>query len=511
MSSDELSQTDLLRYKLLGSFLDFTRYFYKTRTGRKFELSEPVSRESHYITVAKALKKTFNGEHARLIINIPPRYGKTEMLIHWIAWCIAHNPASQFIYVSYSKTLATKQTATIRQIITHPEFKRLFPNVQLAGDAQAKDNFETTAGGSVYAVGSEGSITGRGAGIKGSKEFGGAIVIDDIIKPADAVSDVVRKKVNDWYFNTLLSRRNDGDKTPIVFIGQRLHEDDLGGNLLNEFDGHAWEKVIIPALNEYNHALMPSLHDSDYLLNLEKSSPYEFAAQYQQNPQPAGGGIFNAEWFSSLPRFPSFLGTFITADTAETDKTWNDATVFSFWGVYKISYEDIETEMYAIMWLDCHECRVEPKDLKNEFMSFWSTCMQFTVKPKHIYIEKKSTGTTLVSILNELQGLSVMPIERTRNSGSKTSRFLECQPYAASKQITFLDGASHRDMCIKHMSGITSNDSHKHDDIADTFSDAVKIALIDNALPFLNKNAVATNNASFANAYRNKRRNVIGG
>jgi len=171
--------------------------------------------------VAKALVKCHRGEIANLLVNIPPRYGKTELLIHFVAWCLARNSACNFIYTSYSHTLATKQTATIRQIVSLPEYRRLF-GVELADDTQAKDNFATTEGGSVYAVGAGGSITGRGAGIANSTEFGGAIIIDDIIKPQDALSDTIRDSRNDWYKNTLLSRLNNRN-TPIIFIGQRVH------------------------------------------------------------------------------------------------------------------------------------------------------------------------------------------------------------------------------------------------------------------------------------------------
>jgi phage terminase large subunit-like protein len=102
-------------------------------------------------------------------------------------------------------------------------------------------------------------------------------------------------------------------------------------------------------------------------------------------------------------------------------------------------------------------------------------------------IEKKSTGVTLVSILKELRGITIREIERTRASGSKTQRFLEIQPYVASKLISFTRDAKHKDHCIKHMISITANDSHRHDDIADTFADAVRLALIDKTVYSINK------------------------
>ena len=171
------------RDELLSSLLLFTKVFYQLRYGRNFELSEPVGRESHYLLIARALTKVFLGDIKRLIINVPPRYGKTEMLISFVGWALAHFPDSNFLYTSYSHSLATQQTKTIRKLLSLYEYQKLF-GVSLSPDSSAKDNFELIQGGSVYAAGAMGSITGRGAGIDGSNRFGGAVLIDDIHKPA---------------------------------------------------------------------------------------------------------------------------------------------------------------------------------------------------------------------------------------------------------------------------------------------------------------------------------------
>ncbi len=474
--SSEPAIEEIERYKLLGSLLEFTQVFYTLRTGRLFKLSTPFGRESHYLQVFRALVRVLNGETNRLIINIPPRYGKTEMLIHFISWALANYPDSNFIYVSYSHSLAKKQTQTIKEIITLPHYRKIL-GVNLKADSTAKDNFETTAGGSVYAVGSGGTITGRGAGIKGTNRFGGIICLDDMIKPDEATSDTIRENINNWYYNTLQSRLN-SPETPIVFIGQRLHEDDLAANLIRTGD---WETLIIPALDENKHALHTEMHTSLQLLKMQKESPYEFASQYQQNPQPSGGGIFKPEWFYLTDEYPEMLATFITADTAETDKDYNDATIFSFWGIYKIK----ENDEFGLHWINCVELRIEPKDLESEFMSFYSDCLRFNVKPKMAAIEKKSTGVTLISVLKKVRGLQIREISRTKASGNKTARFIEIQPFVASGNISINRNAKHTNFCLEHMRKITANNTHRFDDIADTLYDAIKIALIDKLLNYL--------------------------
>jgi len=473
----DLNPTDELRYRLLGSFLEFTRYFYKIRTGRKFEVSKPVGRESHHIAIARGLTKCFNGEIKKLLINVPPRYGKTEMIIQYIAWCLARYADAKFIYVSYSKTLATKQTATIREIINLQEYQRLFPHVKLSEDTQAKDNFNTTAGGSVYAAGAGGSITGFGAGISNCDRFGGCIVIDDIIKPEDADSDVVREGRNEWYQNTLISRKN-GPNVPIIYIGQRVNEADLAGVLLEGFDGDVWDKIVLPGL-ENNLPLHPAIHTLDDLLKMEKTAPYMFASQIQQNPIPAGGAIFKRDYFVLKDEIPSNIhSAFITCDTSETEQTYNDANAFSFWGVYEIIQSGVNTKVYALHLIDCIEFRCEPKDLKQRLLNFWSDCCRNKIRPTYCFIEKKSTGTTLLSITKDIVGLNAIEIDRN-NRLCKTTRFLNAQPYAASHQISVTRGAKYSEDFISHMVKITANNSHRFDDIADTCADAVQLALIE--------------------------------
>jgi len=476
---DELT-TDDPSVRLAHSLLLFTRYFFQERTGRAFDLSYPIARESHYITICRALMDVFEGKTKRLIINVAPRSGKTELLIHFIAWALARYPDCNFLYTSYSHNLAARQTAIVRNILLLNEYKQLFP-VSLAKGSQAKFDFETDSGGSVYAAGIGGSILGRGAGIKGSARFGGCIIIDDAHKPVEVHSDVVREGVIEWYKNTLQSRRNNGRNTPTIMIAQRLHEHDLCAYLMEE-DSESWEILKLNSLGPCGHALYPEIYPLDMLLDLQEHDPYFFAAQHQQDPQPAGGGVFKRDWFLQLEDEPKMLLTFITADTAETDKDYNDATVCSFWGVYKIMQGEYETDMYAIHWIDCTEEWVEPTDLQEHFMQFYYRCMHHKVRPSFAAIEKKSTGVTLLSTLQKIQGLKIVSIERTRASGSKTTRFLEMQKFIAKKQLTLPEGKKHTKLCIDHMAKITANDTHRRDDICDTAYDAIKLTLIDDVV-----------------------------
>lgn len=466
--------------KLKGSLLLFIQAFFPILTGRDFIISNPTSRESHFITICKALTKCTLLESLRLIINVPPGHGKSVIVSYWVAWCLAKWPDSNFLYISYSKTLAASHTDTIKKIMSLNQYKTIF-GVHLRDDSQAKDAFTTMRGGTVAAFGSAGSITGRNAGLPGLNRFSGAVIIDDAHKPDEVHSDLVRESVITNYRETIQQRPR-GVNVPLIFIGQRLHEQDLPAYFLAGEDGYEWDRVILKSIDDAGHALYPEAFPLDMLKIRQEKDRYVFAAQHQQDPQPAGGGLYMPEDFPLLEEEPEIKYTFITADTAETDDPRNDASVFSFWGYYNIKTHGRATGIMALHWLACREIRVEPKHLENEFIDFWQECARHPMPPTVAFIEKKSTGVTLLSILEDLRGIKVREIERTRKSGSKAQRFIDIQPYIASRQVSLPKDGTHTNMCLEHMKKITNNDSHAHDDIADTCSDAVRIALIDKLL-----------------------------
>ncbi len=474
---EQNEETIITRAKLLGSFLLFIKTFYKLRTHREFIISQPVGRESHFLTICRQLTDVFYLKPGTTFsgINIPPGHGKSEIMIHFVAWAMAHYPDCNFLYVSYQVGLAKTHTTTIKQIMELPLYRKLF-GVHLNPDICANHDFATTAGGRVSAFGSEGGVTGRNAGLPGVDRFSGCVVMDDMHNPVDIHSPTVRATVIRNY-NLTIKQRPRGKRVPIIFIGQVLHEEDLAMYLRRNEDGRQWMFNIICALDECENALYPEEFPKDNLIIMRETDPYNYAAQMQQNPQPAGGGIFKPEWFQLKDDEPKILATFITADTAETDKDYNDATVFSFWGIYKIEEWGIELDLYALHWLACQEIRVEPKDLRNEFAQFYGDCLRYKVKPEIAFIEKKSTGATLLSVLGEFQGIRVQDVPRNRRS--KIDRFMSCQRYVASKQISFTRQARHAHACIEHLRKITANNSHRFDDICDTMADAIQVALID--------------------------------
>ena len=470
---------DELASQLRGSLLDFTEFFYPLLTGRAFILSRPIGRESHHITICRELTSASRLEipDHRLLINVSPGSGKSTLLAMFVAWTLAKYSDSRYLYLSYSKVLAAKHTETIKRIMQLAHYRFLF-EVNIRHDSKAREYFQTTNGGAVAAFGTGGAVTGQDAGLPGLERFSGALIIDDAHKPDEVHSDTIRLSVIENYRETI-QQRGRGINVPFIFVGQRLHEDDLAAYLLSGQDGYKWREVILKSLDDAGNALYPEVNTKESLLIKQERDPYVFASQYQQNPIPAGGALFKPEWFVMLEDEPDILYSFIICDTAETAKDYNDATALSFFGIYEILSYGVKTGQYGLHWIDTLECRIEPKDLKPTFLDFWQQCMRYKKPPQMVGIEKKSTGGTLLSLLDEIRTVKLVDIPRTRIQGNKTKRFLDSQPYVAERRVSFPMFGKHVKLCVDHMSKITANETHRWDDIADTLADAIRVALIE--------------------------------
>jgi predicted phage terminase large subunit-like protein len=277
----------------------FNRWMFLRRKGYAWR------RAPHHPIVCEALTRVFTGEITRLIINIPPRYSKTELVKGFVAWGLGHQPDSEFIYTSYSGRLAAASSWDVRSAVLDPEYRAIFPQVLLREDSQAKDEWRTTKGGILYAVGAGGTITGYGAG-KDREGFGGAIIIDDPHKADEARSDVIRQNVVDWFSTTLESRKNAPARTPIILIMQRLHEEDLAGELLAGGNGETWHHVCLSAWKDEAAGLplWPEKHSAEELRRMEKANPYTFAGQYRQQPAPPEGGVIKPDLLVEVDAIP---------------------------------------------------------------------------------------------------------------------------------------------------------------------------------------------------------------
>src|SRR5438445_5586124 len=174
-----------------------------------------LARSWHLDVIAAKLTAVRQGTIRRLIINLPPRHLKSLLAsIAFPAWCLGHDPSAQILSVSYGQELADKLARDCRSIMMSAWYRRIF-STRLAAHCQAVQEFVTTAQGYRLATSNGGVLTGRGADI---------ILIDDPLKPEEALSEAQRQAANEWYDHTLYSRQNDKQHGAIVIIMQRLHE-----------------------------------------------------------------------------------------------------------------------------------------------------------------------------------------------------------------------------------------------------------------------------------------------
>lgn len=285
-----LSGNGILAAKCISSQMAFVKYFFHAGKKRFIE-------NWHHRAICDALDSVIEGKIKRLIINIWPRSGKTDIAVKkFMARGLAVNPSAKFIHISYSDDLACDNSDEVRELVKSEEYQALFPYVQVSPTTDSKKKWYTTEGGGVYAVASGGQITGFGAGAvddgKGYR-FSGAIIIDDPIKPDDALNDSAREKVN-VKFETTIRNRVNSVNTPIIVIMQRLHENDLCGYLMKADPGE-WTVLSIPAVQGGGESAV-STWEARFpmaeLRRIEERSPFVFETQYMQNPTPMEGLMY---------------------------------------------------------------------------------------------------------------------------------------------------------------------------------------------------------------------------
>jgi hypothetical protein len=259
----------------------------------------------HIEIIAAKLTALRGGKIRRLVINLPPRHLKSLLAsVAFPAWCLGHDPSAQILCVSYAQDLADKLSRDCRHILASNWYRGIFPT-RLSPQRAAMPEFDTTAQGCRLATSVGGVLTGRGADI---------VIIDDPLKPEEALSQAQRQMANEWYDHTLYSRLNDKLAGAIVVIMHRLHEDDLVGHVLAQEE---WEIVRFPAIAEDDEsqlvdtffgplnftrrrgeALHPEREPRAVLEHIRRTiGEYNFAGQYQQAPAPLGGGLVKAAWF----------------------------------------------------------------------------------------------------------------------------------------------------------------------------------------------------------------------
>ncbi len=418
----------------------------------------------HIEVVASALEACRRGEITRLIINQPPRSLKSHCAsVAFTAFLLGHDPSAQVIGASYGQDLANKHALDCRTIMASAWYQALFPHTRLSSGRQAIEDFMTTRQGSRLSTSVGGALTGRGADY---------LIIDDPLKPDEALSDNQRKAVNGWFDTTLYSRLNDKRKGRIILIMQRLHEDDLVGHVLGV---EPWKVIRFPAIAEENEthviqtpygtrrfrrrtgeALHPDREPLEVLNHLrEAQGEYNFAGQYQQAPAPLGGGLVKADWFKTytptdLPA--SFEMSFQSWDTANKPTELSDYSVCTTWGIK-------EKHVYL---LHVFRKRLGYPELKRAVRD-----QAEAFGPKAILIEDKASGTQLIQ---ELVSEGMHAIKKYEPTMDKIMRMHSVTSTIENGFVHLPDKAA---WLGEYLHELTSFPKGKYDDQADSTSQAL--------------------------------------
>jgi predicted phage terminase large subunit-like protein len=352
---------------------------------------------SSYIELlASALEKCRTGQTKRLIINLPPRTLKSHAAsVTFTAWLLGHDPSKQIICASYGQELADKHARDCRTLMSSSFYRNLFPGSVLSPDKQSVNDFMTTAQGFRMSTSVGGVLTGRGADI---------IILDDILKPDDALSETRRRSANDWYFNTLLSRLNSKKNGVIIIVMQRLHQEDLVGEVM---DREHWEVLSLPAIAQQDEIYpiesqfgsVTFVRKVGEVLHPERDSletyqkirdnigEYNFQSQYQQSPTTREGGLIKREWikYCEPHEWPKYFDYILQSwDTANKSGERNDYSVCTTWAVS-------DGNFYL---LEVFRKRLEFPDLKRAVLDCFR---KYSVEK--VLIEDKGSGTALIQEL----------------------------------------------------------------------------------------------------------------
>jgi len=290
----------------------------------------------HHALIAAKLEAVERGEIKRLMITMPPRHGKSELASRrFPAWYIGRNPGKQIIAASYNSDLASDFGREVRNIVSSPEYSKLF-GTALAADSQAANRWHTDAGGMYVAAGVGTAITGRGADI---------LLIDDPFKDREeADSEIRRGRVWDWYTSTAYTRLMPGGA--VVIINTRWHDDDLSGRLLADMQdsGDQWDVLSLPAIRPDGSALWPEWYPLERLEQIRSVLPArDWNSLYQQNPIPDDGDYFKSDWLNDYDQLPDGLSVYGASDYAVTDGG-GDYTEHGVFGI------DTAGNVYVLDW-----------------------------------------------------------------------------------------------------------------------------------------------------------------
>ena len=364
----------------------------------------------HHKIMAEAFDRVIAGKCKRLIINMAPRHTKSEFASHLLpAYFFGHNPDKYVIQASNTADLAVDFGRKVRDMLGDPVYQEVFPGVAVNADAAAAGKWKTTAKGEYFAIGTGGTLTGRG---------GDLIIIDDPHSEQEARQAETKPEIYDnvyeWYTSGPRQRVQPG--AAIVIVMTRWSKRDLTGRAIKasmEKDGEEWELIELPAILPSGKPIWPEYWPEKEILAIKNELPIpKWMAQYQQQPTAEEGALVKREWWQRWePKEAPQVDFIIQSwDTAFEKSQRSDYSACTTWGVFSHEHPETGKMMPNIILLDAFRKRMEFPELKKKAMELYKMW-----EPEAFVIEKRASGAPLIYELREM-GIPVAEFTPSRGN-----------------------------------------------------------------------------------------------
>lgn len=461
---------------LLGQgFERWFRYMFRCIESKPFKI-DPIHEDMFNL-----FQEIYDLKQKRSCLNVPPRSGKTTLCKYFLVYALTKNPRCNFIYTSFNQALLSDISREIMAIMEHPIYKAMYPTKTRMETEEASpvdsfwreymqtetgENFYSnrkivTAAGGIALFAAVGSaITGFGCGIRGAKDFSGMLIMDDLNKPQDIHSQLMRDKCFRYFSEVLISRLNDSN-VPILDVQQRLHLEDITGHLITKYNFYTLRK---PLLDVNGVCQIPSQYTPERIaeLSFDKSS---FSAQFQQEPITEQGLIVKRDWWKLYKADEQKITgqLIITADTAFKESKTADMSCIQVWELKKdhMYMRDMVVERWEFPDLIQNAKRVWDK---------WRNPNE-TQQAQYLFIEDKASGSPLQQTLARegINAIAWTPKEY-EYPDDKVGRTKEASWDVFCGKVYLPEGERTTDYLINEAAMFAEDMSQAHDDSVDAFT-----------------------------------------
>jgi predicted phage terminase large subunit-like protein len=421
----------------------------------------------HLAEMAQAFEDIASGKLKRLIINMPPRHGKSEMT-SWLlpAWLMGKNPNMKILHISHTYDLVSQFGGWVRDLIGSPEYQAIYPKTQLRKDKKAVGQWHTTASGEYFAAGAGANIAGHG---------GNLILIDD--PSSEQTTEEEFEKTAGWFQNGV--RQREQADAAIVLVMTRWSQRDLTASILEKAKetGEYWRVIEFPAMNEDGtEVLWPEMWTLQAMLMKKASLTVKsWTATYLQKPTSGEASIIKDEWWKDWNPgpfknpmnpggYPKFHFIMQSWDCADTDGAKSNPSACSTWGVFEMYDREKDKSVDAAFLIDAYAKKMLWPELKITAKKLYDL-----YKPDLVLVETKSAGRPLSFELSSMD-IPVMTTNPTRADGNKIARVNRVADIFASGRVYCFRSHQYAQEMIEEVSAFPHGLT---DDLTDTMSQAL--------------------------------------